>query len=147
MVERVVEIDASGIDDLINVERQCFAYHWTREQFALGLDKGAYRTLGVYSNNNLVGYIAFSLIVDEMEILNLAILPEFRRKGLASILLQQALAVSQENGMRKSFLDVKRSNIAAIELYTKFGYKQVGVRERYYPDTHEDALLFRRDFK
>ena len=90
----------------------------------------------------LAGYMAFSLIADEMEILNLAVHPEYRRQGLGEALLSRSLEISEANGTTKSFLDVKVSNDPALALYRKFGYKKIGVRKKYYPDTKEDALLF-----
>nr|WP_321257229.1 ribosomal protein S18-alanine N-acetyltransferase [uncultured Pseudodesulfovibrio sp.] len=147
MCEKVVVVlGEEDVQDLIDLEAQCFEYHWTREQFLLGLSKKAFRVFGVRSEEVLAGYIAFSLIEDEMEILNLAIRPEFRRHGLAALLLADSFRVCEENNIKKSFLDVKVSNEPALSLYRKFGYKKIGVRKRYYPDTKEDALLFRYDF-
>jgi ribosomal-protein-alanine N-acetyltransferase len=135
------------MEELIELERLCFAYNWTREQFAMGLERGVYKILGVRCQGRLAGYIAFSLIEDEMEILNLAVHPGLRRRGLGQLLLAEAFDICIGQGIAKSFLDVKVSNTAAIDLYRKFGYEQIGIRKRYYPDTREDALLFRHDFK
>jgi ribosomal-protein-alanine N-acetyltransferase len=143
----VVHLGEPDMEELMELERLCFAYHWTREQFAMGLERGVYKILGVRREGRLAGYIAFSLIADEMEILNLAVHPDFRRNGLGAALLARAFEICTKRGISKSFLDVKVSNGAAIDLYRKFGYEQVGVRKRYYPDTKEDALLFRHDFK
>ena len=128
------------------LEGECFDYHWTQEQFLLGLEKNAFRVLGIYRRGILAGYIAFSIVKDEMEILNLAVRPGFRRQGLAEKLLKESFRICIENDVRKSFLDVKISNDPALGLYRKFGYKKIGVRKKYYPDTREDALLFRYDF-
>ena len=147
MDKRVLQLGASDLDELVELERQCFAYHWTREQFLLGLERGVFRLLGLRSDGRLSAYMAFSLIADEMEILNLAVHPDFRRQGLGTRLLERAFEICRKSGIATSFLDVKESNDAAIELYRKFGYVEIGVRKRYYPDTGEDALLFRRDFR
>jgi len=143
----VVRLGESDIDDVIELEKQCFAYHWTREQFLLGLKDRAYVVLGVRAGNGgLDGYIAFSLIEDEMEILNLAVRPGSRKRGMGTALLKKAFEICKGSGVAKSFLDVKESNTPARNLYNKFGYVQIGVRKRYYPDTKEDALLYRYDF-
>ncbi|MEF2231090.1 MAG: ribosomal protein S18-alanine N-acetyltransferase [Pseudodesulfovibrio sp.] len=142
----MARLGESDIDDVIALEKQCFAYHWTREQFSLGLKDNAYVVLGIRGEGGLVGYIAFSLIKDEMEVLNLAVRPGCRKQGLGTALLKRALEICKESGVAKSFLDVKGSNTPALSLYNKFGYFQIGVRKRYYPDTKEDALLFRYDF-
>ena len=147
MHNRVTKLDESSTEQLIALEKLCFSYHWTQEQFRLGLRDGAYTVLGTFDNGDLTGYIAFSLIEDEMEILNLAVHPDFRRRGIGTALLDRAFGICREKGIAKSFLDVKESNQSALNLYKKFGYTQIGVRKKYYPDTREDALLFRYDFK
>lgn len=146
MRNHVVALGAEHVRELMALEALCFDYRWTEEQFRLGLEKGAFRVLGVFDGDSLSGYIAFSIIKDEMEILNLAVHPDFRRRGLAEKLLKECFRVCIQNKVGKSFLDVKVSNIPALGLYRKFGYKRIGVRKKYYPDTREDALLFRYDF-
>ncbi|BDQ32652.1 ribosomal protein S18-alanine N-acetyltransferase [Pseudodesulfovibrio portus] len=146
MESEVTPLGAEHVRDLMALEGKCFAYHWTQEQFLLGLERSAFQVLGIYRKGILAGYIAFSIIEDEMEILNLAVHPDFRRQGLGEKLLKESFRVCNENNVRKSFLDVKVSNEPALGLYRKFGYKKIGVRKKYYPDTREDALLFRYDF-
>ncbi len=141
----VIRLGENDVDDLIALESLCFAYHWTREQFLLGLERNAFVVFGIREAERLVGYIAFSVILDEMEILNIAVHPDARRRGMGAVLLESALAYSREKQVAKSFLDVKESNAPAIALYEKYGYKQIGVRKKYYPDTREDALLYRCD--
>lgn len=142
----VEKLGSDDLDDLVELEKKCFAYHWTKEQFLLGLEKKVFVILGVRIDGQLVGYIAFSLIQDEMEILNLAVHPDFRNRKLATGLMDRAFVECRNNGIAKSFLDVKASNKPAILLYEKYGYVKVGVRRKYYPDTKEDAILYRRDF-
>lgn len=142
----VQELGPSDVDLLMALEALCFDYNWTREQFLLGLERNAYRVLGIKKDGFLAGYIAFSLIEDEMEILNLAVHPDYRKQRFGTHLMEKAFEICIQNGIAKSFLDVKESNAAAIRLYEKFGYNRIGVRKRYYPDTKEDALLYRFDF-
>jgi len=146
MENEVARLGAEHVRDLMALEGKCFDYHWTQEQFLLGVEKNAFLVFGIYRRETLAGYIAFSIIKDEMEILNLAVHPDFRRQGLAEKLLKESFRACIENNVRKSFLDVKISNDPALGLYRKFGYKKIGVRKKYYPDTREDALLFRYDF-
>lgn len=142
----VIQLGPSDLDDLVELERTCFAYHWTHEQFLMGLEQGVYVILGIRMDGQLAGYIAFSLIEDEMEILNLAVHPDYREQKLASALMGRTFAICRIKGVKKSFLDVKESNAPAIAMYRKYGYEQFGIRKKYYPDTKEDALLFRYDF-
>jgi len=147
MKDEVVELGEPDVRDLMALEALCFAYHWSREQFLLGLEGEAFKVIGVRRDGVLAGYMAFSLIADEMEILNLAVHPEYRRQGLGEALLSRSFEICVAHGIAKSFLDVKVSNDPALALYRKFGYKKIGVRKKYYPDTREDALLLRHDFQ
>lgn len=142
---RVVKMGPEDIDSLRELEALCFDYHWTEEQFRLGLERGAFHVLGIKCGNRISGYLAYSILIDEMEILNLGVRPEERRKGIARKLMQSLLQKCRDMGIQKGFLDVKRSNTPAISLYESLGFKQTGVRKRYYPDTKEDALLYDLD--
>lgn len=134
------------VADVMELERLCFRTRWTREQFLLGLERGAFRILGIREGGALVAYLAFSHIAREMEVMNIATHPGHRRKGLARQLLARALDTCRKEKARQCFLEVRRSNTPAIDLYGKFGFIQVGVRKKYYPDNNEDALLYRLDF-
>jgi len=136
----------NDIQDVMELERLCFRTRWTREQFLLGLERGAFRIIGIRETGALRAYVAFSLIAGEMEVMNIATHPEHRRRGLGTRLLGKALTVCKGEKAEQCFLEVRRSNHAAIDLYKKFGFIHVGERKNYYPDNNEDALLFRLDF-
>ena len=140
-------LDAADLGGVMELERLCFRTHWTREQFLLGLERGAFRILGIRERGVLIAYVAFSVIAGEMEIMNIATHPFHRRKGLGSRLLAGVLALCRAEGVEEGFLEVRRSNTGAIDLYEKFGFMQIGTRKNYYPDNHEDALLYRLEFQ
>jgi [ribosomal protein S18]-alanine N-acetyltransferase len=89
----------------------------------------------------VVGVVVTWLIVDEAHIATLAVHPELRRQGIARKLLCVALKDAAENGMLSALLEVRAGNVAAQDLYRKFGFEIVGHRPRYYQDNQEDALL------
>jgi ribosomal-protein-alanine N-acetyltransferase len=89
----------------------------------------------------IAGMAVIWLILDEAHIGTIAIGSKFRRQGLAKRLLKEGLLMSYEKGARTSFLEVRRSNLAAQELYKQFGFTIEGIRPHYYKDNHEDALL------
>ncbi len=89
----------------------------------------------------LWGYIIYWLVAQEMHILNLAVHPAHRRRGIARRLLTEALVQARVQGAEEAWLEVRPSNQAALDLYQSFGFEEVGVRPLYYADTHEDALL------
>lgn len=139
-------LEAKDVEAVIRLEKLCFPTRWTREQFLLGLERGAFRIHGIWMLRTLVAYAAFSLIAGEMELLNIAVHPLHRRKGLGRRLLGHVLGICRRERAEEAFLEVRRSNLPAIDLYGKFGFMQVGVRKRYYPDNNEDALLYKLNF-
>jgi len=135
------------IPDILRLEGLCFGYRWNADQFRRGLDAGVFHILGSVRGigDELLAYLAYSIAADEMEILNLAVHPDLRRRGMGTTLIRAMLEHCGRKKVARGFLDVKASNTAAIDLYGKFGFKKIGVRRNYYPDTREDALLMRLD--
>ena len=145
--QSILRLGMADIDGVLELERLCFRTRWTREQFLLGLERKAFRILGIYERGLLIAYLAFSVIAGEMEIMNLATHPFHRRKGLGSRLLVEMLRQCRAEDVLEGFLEVRRSNKPAIDLYEKFGFIQIGTRKNYYPDNNEDALLYRLNFR
>lgn len=87
------------------------------------------------------GYIIFWVVADEMHLMNLAVHPAHRRRGLARSLLQEALVQARSRDVAVAWLEVRPSNTAALALYQSFGFQEIGRRPGYYRDSGEDALL------
>ncbi|MDI6854281.1 MAG: ribosomal protein S18-alanine N-acetyltransferase [Deltaproteobacteria bacterium] len=87
------------------------------------------------------GYIVYWVIAGEMHVMNLAVHPRHRRRGVAKALLREAMHRARDQGAVVAWLEVRPSNQAAQTLYKSFGFRKVGVRPRYYADNQEDALL------
>ena len=92
-------------------------------------------------DGRIVGMIVAWLFVDEVHIATLATHPDFRRQGIAQKLLTHTLRYTSDEGAVSSFLEVREGNLAAQEMYRKFGYENTGRRKRYYKDNDEDAIL------
>lgn len=88
-----------------------------------------------------LGYLIYWLVTGEMHIMNLAVLPDCRRRGIARGLLQEGLRRARAQGAEVAWLEVRPSNEAALALYASFGFQKVGQRPRYYADNQEDAVL------
>jgi ribosomal-protein-alanine N-acetyltransferase len=97
------------------------------------------------SDGHAVGFCSFWRVLDELHINNLAVLPEVRRKGVASLLLSHVLREGARLGAIRATLEVRRSNEPARELYERFGFSIAGVRHGYYSNPIEDALILWRD--
>jgi len=130
---------------LLAMERECFSHPWSEEQSLLGLGRGLFHVFGFKRGDALAAYLSFIRAADEMEVLNLAVQPHLRRMGLGRRLLGLALQIGAGMGIHRVFLDVRRSNAAALALYTSFGFARTGVRKGYYPDNMEDAVTMRLD--
>ena len=144
--DKIIELGVEFISQLRSLESLCFDYHWTEEQFKLGLEKKAFYVLGYVEQGVLVGYLAYSLVLEEMEVLNLGVHPDFRRRGIGRALMAALMRKCREMEIKRGLLDVKETNHPAIALYESLGFNKVGVRKNYYPDTREDALLYDLDF-
>ena len=137
------------LDDLpavVELDRRSFSLPWPERSFRFELtDNPASRCWVVEVDGKLVGMIVVWLLVDEAHVATLATHPDFRRQGIAKKLLSHALQNLVKEGAQSSFLEVRVSNMAAQEMYRKFGYKESGRRRRYYKDNDEDAILMSLD--
>jgi [ribosomal protein S18]-alanine N-acetyltransferase len=130
------------IEQVIAIDRVSFSLPWPERSFRFELtDNPASRCWVAEVDGKIVGMIVVWLIVDEVHVATIATHPDFRRQGIAKNLLSHALQHLSTEGAQSSFLEVRASNLAAQELYRKFGFEESGVRRRYYRDNDEDALL------
>ncbi len=137
-----------GLDDLpglVALERRCFSMPWGEREFRLGLEGRVFNVFGLFGPDGLAAYVSFHHVVDEMEILNVAVRPELRRRGLGARLLGLALGICAGMGVRVARLEVRAGNVPALALYARFGFARVGLRRGYYTDTGEDAVLMSLD--
>ncbi len=132
------------------IEKASFPTPWSRWSFLSELGHRNSHTLAAGPAAPLPwqtwGYLIFWVVLDEMHILNLAVHPEHRRRGIARGLLAEGLAQARTLGAELAWLEVRTSNLAAQALYKSFGFEEVGRRRRYYDDTQEDALLLTLDW-
>ncbi len=131
------------------IERDGFKHPWSRELLERELAH-AWSTvlLGVEerpAGEAVVGFIVFWLVHDEVHVLNIATAREERRRGIGRALMEQAAESGRHRGATLATLEVRRSNLAALELYRALGYRQVGVRPNYYAEEGEDAIVMVMD--
>lgn len=142
-----LELGKQDIPDLVAMERLCFSVPWTAKQYETVLGNEPFRLFGVREQGELIGYLTLYAAAWEMEILNIAVHPSRRRRGHARRLLSHVLHLCLKMGIKRGYLEVRRSNEAAQALYRAFGFEEVGVRRRYYPDNREDAIIMRLDLE
>lgn len=142
-IRRMAVEDISAVVDL---DQKSFSLPWPERSFRFELtDNPASRCWVAELDGKVVGMIVIWLIVDEAHVATIATDPEYRRQGIGRRLLAHALRRLITDGARSSFLEVRESNIAAQDMYRKFGYEVTGRRRRYYRDNDEDAILMTLD--
>ena len=117
---------------------------WTTAQFEEEMAQSvSWQLVACHGKSGQIsGYICMRTVVDESEIVKLAVIKNIRRQGVASKLLQAAIRQMAKDGCRSCFLEVRESNLAARGLYEKFGFRRTGLRKKYYSDPHEDGLIY-----
>jgi [ribosomal protein S18]-alanine N-acetyltransferase len=137
------------VDDIpavLDLDQKSFSLPWPERSFRFELtDNPASRCWVAELGGKVVGMIVVWLIVDEAHVATVATHPDYRRQGIGRRLLAHALRHIMQDGARSSFLEVRESNLAAQEMYRKFGYEVTGRRRRYYRDNDEDAILMNLD--
>ena len=138
---------AEQIDAVLAIEETAFTNPWTREMYLAELENRgvSFCYLAADDRGQPVGFCSFWKVVDELHINNLAVLPAFRRSGVATALLTHVLERGSRLGAKRATLEVRRSNEAARQLYERFGFTVAGVRHGYYTQPVEDALVLWRE--
>ena len=138
LFERVQRGDDGPIDAIVAIQHASFATPWPRESFVDLLQSPAGRVYRVRAGEATVGFCACWLFDDELHVNLIAVAGEWRRQGLGRRLMEHALSDSEA---RRATLEVRRSNVAARRMYERLGFKVTAVREDYYANPTEDALI------
>lgn len=130
---------------LLKIETQVYDFPWSYQMFASALAANN-KLVGAFCGGKLIAYILYLQVLDEAQLLNIAVSSSYRRRGVAQELLQHMLLCCKINNIAQVFLEVRSSNLAAISLYSKFGFSQIATRKNYYKTTdklRENALIMR----
>jgi [ribosomal protein S18]-alanine N-acetyltransferase len=142
-LRRLEPVDLDAVEE---IERASYPTPWSRSMFAAELQKPSSIAIGAYrESGELAGYAIVSRYVDAWHVMNIAVTPEFRRRGIARTLLERLFEVTASDPRRGYTLEVRVSNIDAIRLYEGLGFEPRGIRRGYYTDNREDALIMWRD--
>ena len=134
------------LDEIEEIERASYPTPWSRSMFAGELAKPSSLSLGAFDPaGSLVGYLIISRYVDAWHVMNVAVAPARRGRGVATALLERLFESTAGDVSRGYTLEVRVSNVGAIRLYERLGFRPRGVRRGYYTDNREDALIMWRD--
>lgn len=137
----IEKMDKSHIDEVYSISLEEFKTNsWSKNLFLKEIEDDRYKLSFVVMINNMVaGFINLSFNDEEMTILNIATKNEFKRMGVATILINKAFETAKQKKLIQIFLEVEFGNLPAIKLYEKFGFEILKVRKNYYPN-HKDAI-------
>jgi ribosomal-protein-alanine N-acetyltransferase len=134
------------LDAVLAIEKASYSTPWSCEHFRNEMAARYSWPFVAVEENCVIGYVCVMSLFEEAQILNVAVSPSRRGRGVARMLLKQAFSLALEKGAELMSLEVRASNSAAIALYEQLGFKQVGIRARYY-DSVEDAILMDKIIK
>ncbi|NLW11517.1 MAG: ribosomal protein S18-alanine N-acetyltransferase [Clostridiaceae bacterium] len=127
---------------LAELDQQCFAIPWSEASFANDLADPERAYYLVWEDEGvLVGYGGYWRVLGEGEIMNIAVAPNWRRRGLAAGLLPELIRQAEQEQLSCLTLEVRESNLAARALYSGFGFVETGMRRNYYADNNENAII------
>lgn len=138
------------LDRLVAIEEGSFTAPWTRKMLEAELQNPFSRILTVRRKSegqteDIVGYLCFWIVFEELRLMNLAVEAGSRRQGIAKALVLKALSLARARGAERAVLEVRASNHAARRLYAGVGFRQVALRAQYYSNPIEDAVLMQRE--
>ncbi len=140
------DMTEADLDGVLRIEREVHAHPWTPGNFSDAL-RSKYECKVYEKDGIMLGYAVLMLAVDEAELLDIAIAAQHQRQGWGRNLLEEMMALARRRDMRRMVLEVRASNAAAICLYRRAGFADIGLRRDYYPAEHgrEDAILMGRE--
>ena len=139
-------MQATDVESVLEIERRNFRDPWTRRAFLAEIKAGPVsQPMVVEYDDRIIGYVVPWFVADELQIANLAIHEDFRRRGLARQTIGQLCEIALQKNCKVAHLEVRHTNTAARELYESLGFKTTTVRRAYYGPA-EDALLMSKNF-
>ena len=141
------EMKAEHVPQVAQLEKLCFSDPWSEMSIAHELESIWSYWVVALDGERVVGYVGSQSSVDESDIMNVAVHPDYRRRGIAENLIHNLVADLKTRGSHALMLEVRASNDPAIALYEKLGFRQVGLRKNYYRNPKEDALILRKEWE
>ena len=142
----ITAMTSDHVPSVAALEKLCFSDPWSEQSIMAELNNPLSLWLVAVEEDRVVGYIGSQTVPPESDVMNVAVDPKFRRRGLAEQLVLSLVEQLQSAGNTSLTLEVRASNAPAIALYHKLGFIQVGRRPNYYRNPREDALILRKDF-
>ena len=146
MIE-IIQMNASHVAQVAGLEKICFSDPWSERSIASELDNKLAFWLVATEGETVAGYIGSQTVMEETDMMNVAVHPDFRRQGIAEALVSGLVEHLKAMGSHCLTLEVRASNAPAIALYEKLGFAEIGRRKNYYRNPREDALILRKEWE
>lgn len=143
----IVSMEEAHVPQIAELEKLCFNDPWPDQSIRSELTNPLSLWLVALSEGEVVGYVGSQTVIDESDVMNVAVSPNHRRKGLAKQLFLTLENLLKEKKSHSLTLEVRPSNEAAVALYEGLGFVQVGRRPNYYHNPKEDALILRKEWE
>ena len=143
---KIVNMNESHVAQVAELEKICFSDPWSDQSVASELVNPLSCWLVAEEDGVVAGYVGSQTVIDESDMMNVAVHPDHRRKGVAEALVTELVEALKLRGSLRLTLEVRASNEPAKSLYEKLGFCQVGVRKNYYRNPKEDALILQKEF-
>ena len=131
---------------IAELEKLCFNDPWSEKSIASELNNRLSCWLVALDGENVIGYVGSQTVIGETDMMNIAIHPDYRKQGVATILIQSLIEELTKHGSHSLMLEVRQTNEPAKNLYKSLGFETVGIRKNYYRNPREDALILRKEW-
>ena len=142
----ITKMDASHVTQVAALEKLCFSDPWSENSVASELNNPLSLWLVALDGERLAGYVGSQTVMDESDMMNLAVHPDYRCQGIGRRLVDELIKELKKKGSQRLTLEVRVSNEPAKRLYDELGFSEIAVRKRYYSHPKEDALILRKEW-
>lgn len=146
-MSNIVTMTSCHVPQVAALEKECFSDPWSQRSVASELENPLALWLVWEEDGQVLGYVGSQTVLDETDMMNVAVSAQARRRGIAQALVEALVIQLKQRGSRCLTLEVRASNAPAICLYEKLGFRQVGRRPNYYSHPKEDGLILRKEWE
>lgn len=143
---RITLMESAHVSQVAQLEKLCFSAPWSENSISSELTNPLSCWLVALDGDRVAGYVGSQTVLDESDMMNIAVDPQYRRQSIAQALVEELVKCLARKGSRCLTLEVRASNAGAIALYGKLGFIQVGLRKNYYRNPREDAMILRKEW-
>lgn len=143
----ITQMNEAHVAQVAALEKLCFSDPWSETSVASELDNPLSLWLIAEEEGTVLGYVGSQTVLDETDMMNIAVQPDCRRRGIAAALIGELVNQLREHGSHVLRLEVRESNVPAIALYESMGFTQLGLRKNYYRNPKENALILGKEWE